>query len=130
MASTPLRLIALVAMVVIAVGAAWFALVAWLGVQGVWENNEDQADAGLYFLAGVLALGAAIGAVAGLWRRSRLGTAVAVLAQAASVIFVLLLGATSQQGFGEEDRVFLLILAGVLAADVLAGAAVAARERT
>jgi hypothetical protein len=52
-----------------------------------------------------------------------------VVIQAASVVLVLLLGATSQQGLGDEDMTFIFVLVGVLAADVVAGAAVVARER-
>jgi hypothetical protein len=66
MASTPERSIALVAMFGIAVLAVWFVLVSWLGWEGVYENNEDQGDAGLYFVASLVGLCATIAAIAGL----------------------------------------------------------------
>lgn len=130
MASTPQRFIAIVAMLVIALGAAWLVLVSWLSTAGVYENNQDSSDSGLYLVASLVGLGATIGVIAGLWRRSRILTALAVLVQAASVVFVLLVMATSEQRLGEEDREFIFILVGVLAVDVVAGAAVVAREPT
>ena len=111
------RLIVVIAMIAVAFGAAWFVLVGLLSVGGVYENNQDQDDAGLYLNAGLVGLIASVAVIAGLCRRSRALTVVAALVQAAAVVWVLLLGATSVQGFGDEDRRFVLILVGLLVAD-------------
>jgi cytochrome bd-type quinol oxidase subunit 2 len=130
MGASPQRLIAFVAMLAVGVLAVCFVLVSWLSWEGVYENNDDQADAGLYFLASLVGLATALGAIAGLWTGRRKLTMCSVLAQAGAVAFVLLVAITSQHGLGDEDARLVLVLGGVLAVDALAGSAVVVARRS
>jgi hypothetical protein len=119
MARSPQRVVALVAMVVLAPLSGLLVLWAWLFVEAPFDTSEETPVDWLFAVAAAAGFASTLAALAGLTAGSPRLTRAAAGVQAGAATWFLALEAAGFR-IGDDDSPFILALVGVLIVDVVA----------